>query len=326
MIIYGAGLAGLLAGNMLRGLIPVVKEGQSSLPNNHSALLRFRTDKVGTACAIKFKKVKVNKAIKYNNQIFTEPNLFLSNLYSQKVTGSILTRSINNLEPVNRYIAPTRLISMMAENCDVEYNQYLTMEAITARERAKSKWIDRHTHSPPIISTIPMPTLMKIVGWDEVPDFPKQKIWTERAIIEHPHCDVYQTIYYPDELSPYYRISVIGNVIISEAIRKPDSYAGAHIMGALRDDFGIKTTMLTDIETSEQEYGKIMPIDEKLRKEFIYQMTTKYNIYSVGRFATWRQLLLDDVVEDIQHIEHFIRNDTDYSRWIHSQKGEGDES
>ena len=97
-------------------------------------------------------------------------------------------------------------------------------------------------------------------------------------------------------------------------------------MGALRDDFGIKTTMLTDIETSEQEYGKIMPIDEKLRKEFIYQMTTKYNIYSVGRFATWRQLLLDDVVEDIQHIEHFIRNDTDYSRWIHSQKGEGDES
>jgi hypothetical protein len=68
MIIYGAGLAGLLAGNMLRGRLPVVKEGQSSLPNNHSALLRFRTDKVGTACAIKFKKVKVNKAIKYNSQ------------------------------------------------------------------------------------------------------------------------------------------------------------------------------------------------------------------------------------------------------------------
>ena len=306
MIIYGAGLAGLLAGNMLRGYLPVVYEAQSSLPNNHSALLRFRTGKVGTACAIPFKKVNVKKAIKYGKEISTEPNIFLSNLYSQKVTGSILSRSINNLSSADRYISPMDVIAKMAENCTVYCNKILTMEAIGKFDI-------------PIISTIPMPVLMKIVGWGEIPEFPKQKIWTERAIIEDPDCDVYQTIYYPDENLSHYRISLVGNIVISESIRKPDKRTEENIIRALNDDFGIKANKLSGVESSEQEYGKILPIDDRLRKQFIYEMTTKYNIYSVGRFATWRQILLDDVVEDVQHVEQFIRSSTDYSRWIHSQ-------
>ena len=121
MNIFGAGLAGLLAGNMFRRFKPTLHEAQSKLPNNHGALLRFRTDKVGTACAIPFKKVKVQKAIKYDGKIITEPNLFLSNLYSQKVTGSILSRSINNLDSVDRYISPWELINIMAKNCNIKY-------------------------------------------------------------------------------------------------------------------------------------------------------------------------------------------------------------
>ena len=49
MIIWGAGLACLLA-NMFRKWSPVVYEKQDSLPNNHNALLRFRTNQVGIAC------------------------------------------------------------------------------------------------------------------------------------------------------------------------------------------------------------------------------------------------------------------------------------
>ena len=64
MIIFGAGLAGLLAGNILRKYHPKIYEAQNELPNNHSALLRFRTSDVGTACSIPFKRVKVSKAIK----------------------------------------------------------------------------------------------------------------------------------------------------------------------------------------------------------------------------------------------------------------------
>jgi hypothetical protein len=86
------------------------------------------------------------------------------------------------------------------------------------------------------------------------------------------------------------------------------------------EDFGIKAPKLIDIKESAQDFGKIRPIDERLRKQFIFEMTTKHNIYSVGRFATWRQLLMDDVVEDLKIIEEFLTKDSSYARWMHHQK------
>ena len=316
MIIYGSGLAGLLAGNMLRGFDVEVHEAQKELPNNHGALLRFRTDKVGTACAIPFKKVRVHKSIKYDGKHHTSPNLFLSNLYSQKVTGAILSRSINNLEPSDRFIAPWELINMMARNCKIRYGMSLSKSVIL-----RNLNLGQVGEMRPVISTIPMPTLMKIVGWPDVPDFPHQKIWTQKAKIDSPECNIYQTIYYPDPLVPFYRISVIGDVVISEYVKEPEQGIGPHIMTVLREDFGIQPTKLTDMKQSEQLYGKIRPINEDLRKQFIFEMTTKYGIYSLGRFATWRQLLLDDVVEDCQHVERFIRGSSGYTRLMHNQKG-----
>ena len=74
----------------------------------------------------------------------------------------------------------------------------------------------------PIISTVPMPVLMKIVDWQDVPEFPKQKIYTQTARIENTECSVNQTIYYPDPLTSHYRVSVVGDTVISESIRSPD--------------------------------------------------------------------------------------------------------
>jgi len=292
----------------------MIKEAQKSLPNNHGALLRFRSDKVETATAVPFKKVRVKKAIKHDGKIITTPNLMLSNMYSQKVTGSVLDRSINNLDDVDRYIAPWHLINEMAKNCSIEYERKLD-------RRSLEEMHDWEPHRP-IISTLPMPVLMKIVGWDEVPEFPKQKIWTQKVKIMDPDCQVCQTIYYPEPLIKHYRVSLIGDTLISEFTEKPDTNIGVHAMDVLSEDFGIRSYKIDDMKESEQEYGKIMPIDDRIRKEFIFQMTNKYNIYSVGRFATWRQLLLDDVVDDLKVVEQFIRGGTDYARWVHSQKGE----
>ena len=67
------------------------------------------------------------------------------------------------------------------------------------------------------------------------------------------------------------------------------------------------------------KYGKLLPIEEKVRKEFILYLTQKYNIFSVGRFATWRQLLLDDIVDDINVIDNMIGDN--YLIQLHSKKG-----
>ena len=300
MIVYGAGLAGLLSANMLRRFKPIIREAQTSLPNNHSALLRFRTNGVGAACGIPFKKVMVQKAIRHEQNIIKESNLFFNNMYALKVTGSVINRSINNLQEVQRYIAPLDLISQMASNCQIQYSSPLDLEKLKSEEIK--------------ISTIPMPVLMKMVSWPEIPEFPVKPIWTQRGIIADPSCEVYQTVYCPDPLDAPYRVSIIGNVVIAEYAKEPEGKAGPNLMGLLKDCFGFQVNKLTDLEISCQKYGKIMPINEQKRKNFIYAMTTEYNIYSVGRFATWRQLLLDDVVKDIQIVEKFIENKNHYFR------------
>ena len=315
MIVIGAGMAGLLAGNMLRRFKPYIWEGKEDLPINHSALLRFRTDKVGIATAIPFEKVKVRKAIQYNGEIHTQPNIHLSNMYSKKVTGSVLARSIDSLESSERFIAPNNFVNTMATNCDIAFRKRFDFD----------NWMSKKYRTP-LISTIPMPALMKMVGWKDMPDFNFQNIWTQKAVIDNPECDVHQTIYYPDPIVPYYRISIMGNVIISEFIEEPSEYIGAHLSNRLNEDFGFMPKKLIDFKESKQVYGKIKPINERLRKEFVFEMTNKYKIYSVGRFATGRQLLLDDLINDLKMIDSFITSDSSYSRLIHSQKGENNES
>lgn len=49
MLIIGAGMAGLLAANLLHRFNPTVLEKAPSLPNNHAALLRFRSDEIPRA-------------------------------------------------------------------------------------------------------------------------------------------------------------------------------------------------------------------------------------------------------------------------------------
>ena len=75
MIIVGAGLAGLLAARCMKHMSPIICEKQSELPNNHSALLRFRSDVVSEMTGIPFKKVSVQKAVINESGEFASPTL-----------------------------------------------------------------------------------------------------------------------------------------------------------------------------------------------------------------------------------------------------------
>ncbi len=72
---------------------------------------------------------------------------------------------------------------------------------------------------------------------------------------------------------------------------------------------GIDKAVISDERWSVQRYAKILPIPENERKQFIYWATDKFNLYSLGRFATWRPgLLMDDVVNDVRVIRRIINN------------------
>ena len=293
MIIAGAGLAGLIAGNIFRNYSPRIIEMQSSLPSNHKAILRFRDQSVSKATGIEFKKVKVRKGIAYKGEWLSRSNPKVANLYSIKVTGKVQSRSCWNLNDAERFLSPDDFIMRIAKGLKINYSETLHKSMFDGQ---------------PIISTIPMPAMMDIVGWKDKPEFPFRSIWSCWCNIKDYDVQVNQTIYYPDLKDPYYRASLLGNKLILEYNQEPWQ-SREDVISVLSSDFGIDTEV-TDLHVKKQKYGKISAIDDNLRKEFLYYLTREFNVYSLGRFATWKQIILDDVVDDAGKIMKLINVET----------------
>ena len=301
MIIIGAGLSGLIAANYLRRMEPSVLEAQGEIPNNQRALLRFRTDEVSRAVNIPFRPVTVRKEILYDGLVLDKPHVSLCNEYSFKVTGKITDRSIWDISPCERYIAPLDFINRLAKQCNIRCGVKVDKEMILK-------------HHGPVISTMPMPVLMKMFSWPNIPKFEYKPIWAFNVHILDPECDIHQTIYYPDVTVPIYRASMTGNKLTIESIEEIKEWGD--ILSAVLETLGLpQNPLMSNPIVGKQQYGKIVPIEDKIRKEFIYWMTREHNVYSLGRFAIWKQILLDDIVQDIKVIEELIEMEESNRRY-----------
>jgi hypothetical protein len=252
--------------------------------------------------------VTVHKAYKTDGLVLGPkdgPSIQESNRYSLKVTGRVLPRSLIALEPAERWIAPHDLVSRLAGGAKVRCGQRVDLPMLLAMAEAG-----------PVISTMAMPILMKLLGWNHGDEFESYHVWSVRVRLNLPVVDVYQTIYYPDD-EPYYRASLTGDLLIVEYMADPADNWAVDVIRVLQD-FGIREFDHHPGEANrvEQRYGKLVPYaDESERRAFILGATDRYGIYSLGRFATWRQILLDDLVKDISVIRKLIQERNRYS-WM----------
>jgi hypothetical protein len=295
MIIVGAGLAGLIAGHVFSRFNPVLFEAQQELPNNHHALLRFRSDAVEKATSVPFTKALVRKEVICDGVLLDRVNANVANRYSLKVTGDVEDRSIWNTEIGYRYIAPPDLVSRLAAPLRIRYGFTL----------GNGDGLKQLGEIGPVVSTIPMPRMMDIVGWKEKPDFKWRPIWSIQVKVVAPKISVHQTIHYPDAETAPYRASIVGNTLVVEFADEPED-PEAQVKKVLYD-FGLESCVYDpEPVVKRQDFGKIVPSDPQICRAFIHMLTQDYNCFSLGRFATWRQLLLDDVVHDCAVIARLI--------------------
>jgi hypothetical protein len=299
MNIIGAGLTGCLAAYAFKEA--VIHEFLPE-PKTHRAVLRFRSECVSNLTGIPFKKVKVYKGV-YQNGLFVTPDLRMMNRYSQKVTGGYYDRSIGDLSPSVRFVAPDNFHSQLLDHL--------------ANRIVCNSSIDLDSLGRPLISTLPLPVLLKKLGhngWVETGATKAEPIFVTN--IQIPNCDMYQTIYFPDTVVPY-RASITGDILIVEATQPIYWRDLKYVL----DAFGIKyfRDMYDDQEEKlaniKQEHGKFVPLEENERKNLMYELTRDHNIYSLGRHATWRKILLDDVVNDLNRIESMIKTSA-YDRML----------
>jgi len=294
--IVGAGLSGLICAHTLH-MACKVYEQQATLPNNHTAVLRFRTPHVGDMVGVPFRKVRMMKSTA------TWLNPVADSLaYSRKTTGSNTTqRSISEVSTTQeRWIAPDNLVQRLAQGIDIQYSAEFDFNC-----------------GLPTISTIPMPALMRALHYHEQPKFQYSHGFNVTARLHN--TDAYASLYIPDPAYICNRMSITGNMLIMEysfpglsmeEVQKLKQARTQHIdkdiIQAL-ELLGLPVNLATFPEISVQRYSKILPIDEDVRKRFIAHATDHFKIYSLGRYATWRPgMLLDDLINDVTRIRGWL--------------------
>jgi hypothetical protein len=305
MIVAGAGLAGLIAASMLRDEVEGVYELQSQLPHNHSALLRFRSSVVGDAVGIPFRKVKVMKSVDpWRNPVAD------ALMYSMKCTGKAQLRSVVSAagEIEERFIAPDDFIPRLAKQVGPKIAFNAGVENALGRHK--------------VISTVPMPAIMDLLGWEDKPAFDFTGGWTITCDLPK-SIDVCATVYMPHPAVEPYRASITDHRLIIEVSDwqlNPQQQEPSKELAIGAACMALGLDHLMDYvkehhEMKRMKYAKILPIPDAVRKRFIIWASEKHNVYSLGRFATWRPgLLLDDVVNDVRQIQKMASGE------VHSYK------
>ena len=305
--IVGAGLAGLIAANVLDAKVGSIIEAQTKLPDNHSAVLRFRSPAIGEALGVDF--VGRNVIITYlphENPLADAMNYGRKVVNMEATDRSFARVAVAGCITERRWYAPPGLPFALSRACvgRTRWNTPFTRDIIGETEG-------------PIISTIPMPTLMWILDWGEPPDF---KVWPQTNMIVRlkERTGAYGTVYDPDPSRPIFRASIADDTITLERKyigswddKKANrhSYAVRHMRRYFGKEFADRIEIAEPPEIRSQKMAKIAPIDEYVRRRFMLWATEAHNIYSLGRYAVWRPgLLLDDVLTDVRAIEKMIRS------------------
>jgi hypothetical protein len=299
--IIGAGLAGLITACRIKDAT-IFEAGPRA--EQHHALLRFRDKSVSEITGIPFQEVTVHKEVAYKGKTYNRCSIAMANLYARKVSGVYRGRSIWNLETVQRYVAPPDLYDQLVDR----HSERISWDAPV--------WSVERNQKIQMISTIPLPKMMIACGMDNVKfEFAKSAIRVNRFRLPK-GAQVYQTIYYPDQDLRVFRASITGDLLIVESMtgQPEDAFSwrgdSCDEMRYIAATFGLMVEDLEPLDVVDQKYGKIVELPREQREAILYELTRDFNVFSIGRFATWRNILLDDVANDIGMVEKLMSAST----------------
>lgn len=301
--ILGLGLSSLLAAHRFKDAKIFTVWNPNGTPL-HEAVMRFKTPLVGELVGANIPLRTIHKGI-WDGSQFVQPNIRVANQYSQRVVGTIAERSIwSAVGSCERYVPEQGFIRKL-------YDDVLNSERVVWCK----DWhevMERGITSAPAISTLPLDMWS---GVQPAKVDALRPIWV--TLHEVPTSQVYQTVYYPNH--PYaYRATLDGSVLRVEYWKNPiDCPEYNEMITSVAEAFGLEDIAAAwDAPTNciRQDFGKLvtsqLTYNESERRARIFSLTQKYRVYSLGRYATMRNIGLDQVAADIGKIEQLLEVDS----------------
>jgi hypothetical protein len=116
--------------------------------------------------------------------------------------------------------------------------------------------------------------------------------------------EVHQSLYFPGDDTPVYRASLEGKTLIIESVKELTEMQITETAKAF--GIGIAHWNADDVKKYTQKNGKLLPVDDVLRRKAIMELSDKFSIYSFGRFAIWKPIRADHLISDIEKINKMI--------------------
>ena len=297
VVIIGAGLAGSVASGAFAADKPVNYDMQQPREQNrHQAVMRLRDVNVAKYLGISVEQVTVWKAVAWGDQLYEVADMRMNNLYSLKLYAELAERSLRTLGRVTRWLIEgvplPREVRWGHKLVSVEDGQ------LTFTDRSGGIGVDYDI----CISTIPMPVMLQAAGIPFTEQFRSHPIYVWRGKLGV-QCSLHQTIYFPDPGTPVYRATVQGKQVIIECIDDTpiDLAKVLWFFGLERED------LVNDPMMTEQPMGKMNAINDDERRRYIYELTDRYGIYSLGRYAIWKPIRADHLVQDVDKIKRLAK-------------------
>lgn len=294
-MIIGAGLSGLICGALNAGT-RILERNKSDFVS-HRAVLRFRDDKIAKALGLTFRKVTVRKGI-WMDGANQPASIRLANMYSWKVRGVLTENSVWNLAASERFIAPEDLHAILADICGTRVSWEYNVTSKDLREYYATRRA--------IVNTSPLPVLLDMLGIPSELNFAHAPILVSRYRIAD--CDLHQTIYFPDPDHSVYRATLTGDLL---TVERTEQTAMTYEDAMVAEAFGLSEPIALKLghiafAPHRQSFGKIAPVPDGPRKSLLHRLTQDHGIYSLGRFGIWKNILLDDVYDDIAVVRRLM--------------------
>lgn len=297
IVIIGSGVAAVVA-TRIGASLPIVAYSAappSSAIDNHHAVLRLKDSSSATVLGCRAVRVMAHRMALHCGKLIEHSDVGANNEYSIKVYGELRDCSILHLGRVERYlISPPavpsgvckfkqRLVGLSLADRTLTFEDTDTREVSSVRYR----WC---------ISTIPMPVMARLAGVPCSASFICLPIGVRRYTL-HTRSSICQTLYVPSRDYQTYRITIHNQEVMVEHVISGHPYQESEVEDLI-GWLGVGIKDLELVSSHIQEFGKIIPIEEMVRKRIMYQLTSKANVVSLGRYATWKSLRVEDVVED----------------------------